>query len=97
MACAFADHPEAWQLFRTDSSVEASAIEEIIRWATPINWHRRQVTTDIELLGTQLRAGDKLIINFASANRDEERFEHPEQFQITRRPNHFRARLVNLY
>ena len=85
---AFAEHPDAWQRFRTDASVEASAIEEIIRWATPINWHRRQVTTDVVLRGTQLRAGDKLIINFASANRDEERFEHPENFQIIRRPNH---------
>ena len=47
------------------------ATEEVIRWATPINWHRRQVTTDTELRGRRLRAGDKLLLSFASANRDE--------------------------
>jgi len=85
---ALADHPGALHRWRNQPDLEASAVEEIIRWSTPINWHRRQVTVDTMLGDVGLAAGDKLIVNFASANRDEERFDEPGWFDITRRPNH---------
>ena len=85
---ALADHPGALDRWQNQPDLEASAVEEIIRWSTPINWYRRQVTVDTMLGDVGLAAGGKLIVNFALANRDEERFDEPGRFDITRRPNH---------
>ena len=84
---ALADHPGALHRWRNQPDLEASAVEEIIRWSTPINWHRRQVTVDTMLGDVGLAAGDKLIVNFASANRDEDVFDDPFGFRIERDPN----------
>jgi len=85
---ALAAHPEQLMRWRADPGLDETAVEEVLRWATPITWHRRQVVRDTSLRGRRLRAGDKLVLSFASANRDEGRFAGPERFDVTRRPNH---------
>ena len=63
------------------------AVEEIIRWATPIYYFRRTATRDVELGGRRIREGDKVTIWYISANFDEEVFDDPHRFDIGRRPN----------
>jgi cytochrome P450 len=63
------------------------AVEEIVRYATPITWMRRNLTQDTELLGHTYRAGDRVILYYNSANRDEAVFADPYAFDITRSPN----------
>ncbi|HSL56555.1 MAG TPA: cytochrome P450 [Acidimicrobiales bacterium] len=84
---ALAEHPDQLDRWRADPGLGASAVEEILRVATPISWHRRQVTTDVELGGRVLRAGDKVLLSFTSANRDEAVFADPMRFDVGRRPN----------
>ena len=64
-----------------------SAVEEIVRWASPVIYMRRRVTEDTELSGTKLPAGDKVTMWYCSANRDEKTFAGPWTFDITRDPN----------
>ncbi|MCB0994101.1 MAG: cytochrome P450 [Acidimicrobiales bacterium] len=84
---ALAEHPGQLERWRDDPSLDAIATEEVIRWATPINWHRRQVVADTEIAGVTVQAGDKLILSFTSANRDEAVFADPFRFDVGRRPN----------
>jgi len=81
------EHPEQYRMLVDDPSMVASATEEILRWASPVMYFRRNVTGDVTLRGQQLRAGDKVSIWYISANRDEEIFEDPFRFDITRSPN----------
>ena len=68
-----------------------SAVEEMLRWVTPIKNMARTVMTDVEIGGRQLRAGDDLMMFYPSANRDEEIFDDPFRFDIERHPNHHLA------
>ena len=61
-----------------------TAVEEILRWATPVMHFRRTATTDTELRGVKISEGDKVVIWYPSANRDEEFVENPNQFDLTR-------------
>jgi cholest-4-en-3-one 26-monooxygenase len=84
----FLEFPEQWEkLVQDPEGLSASAIEEILRWATPVMQLRRNVTVDIELRGELLKAGDKVSIWYMSANRDEEVFDDPFRFDIERQPN----------
>jgi cytochrome P450 family 142 subfamily A polypeptide 1 len=65
-----------------------TAVEEFIRWVTPILNMRRTATEDHELRGKQLKAGDQLLLMYSSANRDERVFDDPERFDVTRQHNH---------
>jgi cholest-4-en-3-one 26-monooxygenase len=65
----------------------AGAIEEMLRWVSPIKNMARQLTKDVELHGQTLRAGEKLLLLYPSGNRDERAFERPDIFDITRNPN----------
>jgi cholest-4-en-3-one 26-monooxygenase len=86
--CAFLDDPEEWdKLVQDPEGLVASATEEILRWASPVMCLRRNVTSDTELRGHGLMAGDKVSVWYVSANRDEEVFENPFHFDIERRPN----------
>jgi cholest-4-en-3-one 26-monooxygenase len=86
--CAFLDDPDEWdKLVQDPEGLVASATEEILRWASPVMCLRRNVTSDTELRGHALKAGDKVGIWFVSANRDEEVFEDPFRFDIERQPN----------
>jgi cholest-4-en-3-one 26-monooxygenase len=84
---AFLDHPEEWERLRADRSLLESAADEVIRWAHPVIQFRRTATVDTELRGTQIRKGDKVVVYYASANRDEEVFADPYRFDIGRHPN----------
>ncbi len=63
------------------------AVEEILRWASPISHFTRTATEDCEVRGTTIRAGEQVALYFASANRDEDVFEDPFAFRVDRRPN----------
>jgi cytochrome P450 len=82
---ALSDHPEQRDLWFGDFDGHArTAVEEIVRWATPVIHFRRTVTTDTSLGGQDLRSGDKVVLFYESANRDERVFERPEQFDVRR-------------
>jgi cholest-4-en-3-one 26-monooxygenase len=80
-------HPEQLHALRTDPTLLGSAIEEILRYAPAVHHFRRQATGATELRGHTIRADDKLIMWYPSANRDEEVFERPQAFDIRRTPN----------
>lgn len=82
----FAEHPEQWALLRSDRSLMKSAISEIMRHTTPIQWFTRTMKHDHELAGVTLPAGARVKLMFASANRDERKFPDPDRFDITRDP-----------
>jgi cholest-4-en-3-one 26-monooxygenase len=84
---AFCDHPDQYQALVKDPTLAHSATEEIVRWASPVMYFRRNVTKDTVLRGQQLKAGDKVSIWYVSANRDEEIFDDPFTFDIQRSPN----------
>ena len=85
---AFLDNPDQYALLASDPDrYLAGATEEILRWATPVMYFRRNVTEDIELRGKKIKAGDKVSLWYASANRDEDIFDDPFRFDITRDPN----------
>lgn len=82
---AFLTHPDQWDLFKRERP--ATAAEEIVRWATPVNSFQRTATQDTELGGKRIKKGDRVGIFYASANHDPEVFEKPDTFDITRDPN----------
>jgi cholest-4-en-3-one 26-monooxygenase len=89
---AFAAHPDEWARLRSDpEGTLDTAVEEMIRWASPVNYMSRTATGDVELHGRKIRAGDKVALLYASANRDEAAFAAPERFDVRRDPNHHLA------
>ncbi len=80
-------HPEQLAALRADRSLLPAAVEEMLRWVSPIKNMARQMTRDAELHGETLRRGQKLLLLYPSANRDERVFADPERFDITRSPN----------
>jgi cholest-4-en-3-one 26-monooxygenase len=84
---AFCENPDQYQLLVDDPSLAAPATEEVVRWASPVMYFRRNVTRDTTLRGQEISAGDKISIWYISANRDEEVFDRPFEFDITRNPN----------
>jgi cholest-4-en-3-one 26-monooxygenase len=82
---AFLDHPEQWELYRAERP--AAAVDEIVRWATPVTVFQRTALADTTLGGQQIRAGQRVGIFYRSANFDEEVFDHPERFDVLRDPN----------
>jgi cholest-4-en-3-one 26-monooxygenase len=77
---------ELEKLRRNPALVEP-AVEEIVRWTSPVNQFCRTSTEDVELHGQQIRAGDAFCLFYGSANRDEEVFDEPDRFKVDRRPN----------
>jgi cholest-4-en-3-one 26-monooxygenase len=85
---AFMTHPEQWERFRSDPDRYLdTAIEEILRWATPVLHFRRTAMADTTLGGVDIRKGDKLVMWHISANRDERAFDDPYRFDMERDPN----------
>jgi len=85
---AFLENPDQYDLLVADPPARIEqATEEILRWASPVMYFRRNATRDFELRGETIRAGDKVSLWYISANRDEEVFEEPFRFDITRDPN----------
>jgi cytochrome P450 len=88
---AFHQFPEQRALWSGDFETHAqNAVEEIVRWATPVIHFRRTATQDTQIDGQAIAEGDKVVMWFNSANRDERQFVDPYRFDITRSPNaHF--------
>lgn len=84
---ALTRNPDQAALLREDPSRLPTAVEEFIRWATPVMTFRRTTTRDVELHGTTIPAGEKVVLFYQSGNRDETAFEDPWRFDVTREPN----------
>jgi len=84
---ALMERPEVVQQLREHPELWDSAVEEMLRWGTSIHNFRRTATRDTEIHGVPIAAGDKVVMYYSSANRDEEVFENPHVFDITRTPN----------
>lgn len=80
-------HPDQRQLLLDEPAHLTTAVEEMLRWVTPIKNMARTATRDVELGGQLVHEGEKLLLLYASANRDEQVFENPETFDVTRSPN----------
>jgi cytochrome P450 len=87
-ACiALIEHPPVQAELRAHPELMQPAVEEMLRWWTPVMTFRRTATADCELGGQRIREGDKVVVSFASANRDDAVFADPERFDLRRHPN----------
>ena len=84
---ALMQNPEQMKKLRNDISLLPQAIEEMFRWETPVKHFLRTATEDYTLRGKSIKEGDRLMMMYASGNRDEDVFDNPFEFQIDRRPN----------
>jgi cytochrome P450 len=84
---ALIEHPEELEKLRANPGLVDSAVEEILRWTTPVIQFARTAVEDVEIRGQKIRAGENLVLFYPSANRDEEVFEEPFRFRIERSPN----------
>jgi cytochrome P450 len=86
---ALATHPAQWAALRADPSLVPGAVEEMLRWTTPVIYFMRTATRDTQIDGIEIAAGDPVVLLYASANRDEAEFgPTADRFDITRSPNH---------
>ena len=85
---AFTEHPDQRAVWAADfDAVAPTAVDEIVRWATPVIFMRRTVTEETTLSGHTFAEGDKCILFYNSANRDEDVFDDPQRFDVLRHPN----------
>jgi cytochrome P450 len=84
---ALIQHPEQRQRLLADPALVPTAVEELLRWVSPIIAFRRTAQRDVELGGQQVREGDRVVIWYASANRDEAKFPAADRFDVGRQPN----------
>ncbi|MGW9589678.1 cytochrome P450 [Streptomyces chartreusis] len=84
---ALAEHPESYERLRADEAKLPLAVDELLRWHPPVLTFRRTAAVDTELAGRRIRAGDKVVVFHASANRDERVFTDPDRLDLTRAPN----------
>jgi len=84
---ALLENPDQMELLRTDESVMGTAVEEIVRWASPVAYFRRTAARDTVLNGAEIREGDRVVLWYPSANRDATVFADPFRFDVTRNPN----------
>jgi cytochrome P450 len=84
---ALIEHPDELRRLQHDPALLPTAVDEILRWASPVVHFRRTATRDTELRGVPIREGDKVVVWYVSANRDEDVFEDPFRFDVGRRPN----------
>ncbi len=82
---AFFDNPEQWEIWKRDRP--ATMVDEVVRWATPVNVFQRTALNDVEVGGVQFKKGERAALFYASANFDEDVFEDPYRFDILRDPN----------
>ena len=84
---ALLEYPDQLARLRADPTLMASAVDEMMRWVTPNKGFLRNATEDYELRGVMIRAGQSVLMSYASANFDEEQFDAPNLFDIARKPN----------
>lgn len=85
---ALVAHPDQLETLRAQPSAMKGAVEEILRWASPVAYFARRATRDVEVRGTKIEAGDRVTVWYPSANRDEDVFGNPFRFDIARTSNH---------
>jgi cytochrome P450 len=87
-ACvALLEHQDAQDHLRADPALMSTAVDELLRWWTPVMTFRRTAASDCELGSQRIGEGDKVVVSFTSANRDETVFAAPDRFDLRRRPN----------
>jgi cytochrome P450 family 142 subfamily A polypeptide 1 len=84
---ALLQHPDQMDRLRSDPSLLPTAIEEMLRWSSPIRNMNRTATKDVEVNGHLIREGDRVLLLYPSANRDEKVFDDPFGFDVGRTPN----------
>ena len=84
---AFCEHPDQWELLAQRPDLVPSAVEELLRWVTPLNNFFRTALHDTEVGGQAIAAGDRVVLLYPSANRDAAVFDDPFRFDVTRDPN----------
>jgi cholest-4-en-3-one 26-monooxygenase len=84
---ALSDHPDQLQALRDDPSLIGSAVEEMLRFVSPVTHFRRTATRDTEIRGQPITEGDWLVLFYGAGNRDPEVFTRPDDFDVARRPN----------
>lgn len=84
---AFLAYPDQLQRLREHPELAKDAVEEVVRWSTPVNYMKRTVMADATVAGQPVKEGDFLMLLYASGNRDEAVFDHPHDFDIGRHPN----------
>jgi cytochrome P450 len=84
---ALIDHTDQWQALQTDRALLATAVEEVLRWASSTPYNRRTATRAVTIRDQTIAAGDKVTLWWASANRDDDMFADPFRFDIRRTPN----------
>jgi len=84
-------HPDQLALLRSQPDLTCTAVEEMLRYDSPVQRNRRLATEDVEIAGQRIRRGDAVLVFLGSANRDPERFSDPDALDITRTPNHHMA------
>jgi cytochrome P450 len=80
----FAQHPDQWTMLRAKPDLIPAAYQEVLRLRSPAHWFTRFTTQDVDVGGTVLPAGTRTVMLFASANRDERKWDHPDEFDILR-------------
>ncbi|RNI21680.1 cytochrome P450 [Flexivirga caeni] len=88
---ALLSNPDAMHALRADPSLIPTAVDELLRWWTPVMTFRRTATRDVTLGGTSVRAGDKVVVSYLAANRDPAVFDWPGALLIDRKPNNHRV------
>jgi cholest-4-en-3-one 26-monooxygenase len=91
---AMLEHPDEWAALRADPTLLDGAVEEILRWASPVMNFRRTATRDTEIRGVPIAENDRVVFWHMSANRDENVFDRPYEFDIRRSPNDHTANHV---
>jgi cytochrome P450 len=84
---ALIENPDEWRKLKANPELVSSAVDEMVRWVSPVKHFFRTATEDYMLRGKQIKAGDHLLMAYPSANRDEEVFEAPFEFRVDRQPN----------
>ncbi|MEI7913480.1 MAG: cytochrome P450 [Mycobacteriaceae bacterium] len=85
---ALTRYPEQREIWWNDFPAHSqTAVEEIVRWASPVVYMRRTANRDVDVSGVRIAAGDKVTMWYGSANRDEDKFDNPWLFDVTRNPN----------
>ncbi|WP_372783442.1 cytochrome P450, partial [Litorivivens sp.] len=79
--------PELYRQLEANPDQLPAAVEEMLRWSTPLHYFRRTATCDTELRGQKIRENDRVVMLYSSANFDERVFENPLTFDISRNPN----------
>lgn len=80
-------HPDQLERLRADTSMLPAAIEELLRWVSPVMQFTRRATKDAEIAGRSIAAGERVVLVYPSANRDELAFDDPDRLDVTRTPN----------